>query len=369
MKIMVGIAAGVFGTALLVLGAFVMARRQDSGEGVFRQPQPVVAGPSGRNGATEGKQGAAELAALRGKIEGLERDLRRLEEEKRMLQARNASLDKAAAEAKAAGAGGSGEGATTAGEGGDAGAKRTTPEAPPTPESVAAGFEKLAELGLAAYGTEPLMDLVKQVKTLGKAGLDLMAERLAKDERAGARFLVAAILEALADPAAVPALEKALKEDADSLVRRMASHAMAVMHPPEALPGLEAAMRGDADWGVKVNAAYGLAKAGRSEGVQEMLKAYRDPNVDAGVKPAVLGGLADVADPSTAELFREVLHSHREIGFEFMAIKALEKMKDTASLQDLEWVINNSPSHSVKEAAKAAFNTISGKQVYPGEKK
>ncbi|MBI5367657.1 MAG: HEAT repeat domain-containing protein [Planctomycetes bacterium] len=314
-----------------------------------------------RNDAVE----AATAAALKRKEAELTAEVARLTTERDAMKARLAALEKLAQAAEAARAAAAAAPTAGAAAGGTpAPAEAAKPEAP-TRESVAAAFGAIAEEGVFAYGGEGMKKVIAGVKALGKEGLELMASQLKDGASSAARFLAAAILEGVGDPAAVPALELALKSDADALVRRMASHAMAVMHPDEALNALDDAMRHDADWGVRANSAYGLAKAGRQEGVEGLVKFYQDPTVDAATKPAILGGLMDVAAPSTAPIFRALLKEKQEIGFHLMAIKALEKMKDVDSLTELRVLINDPQvDGSVKAAAKGAYNAISGQVEY-----
>lgn len=353
------ILGAVFGAvvAVVVLTLVLRLTPRDDRSGEARDgagaTPPAAGGPRG----LDAQRVAAERDALKAKQAELAQAIEDLRKEKAALTQRLADLERQAKEAAARPV----PPPTPAGE---PSAAPPAPESKPTRESVAAAFEKVADEGLFAYGTPALKKIEEQVKALGKDGLAFLFERLEKDERSAARFLVAAMLEDLADPAAVPALEKALKDDGESIVRRMAAHALAVSHTADSFAALDDAMRHDKDWGVRANSAYGLAKAGKREGLDELVKFYQDPNLDAQVKPNILGGLMDVADPSTAPIFRDLLKSQKEIGFQLMAIKALEKMKDTGSLEDLNLIINSSPNDSVKAAARAAYNAISGEKVY-----
>jgi HEAT repeat protein len=234
-------------------------------------------------------------------------------------------------------------------------ASPATADAPRAKPDLAAKFSALAEKGLAAYGSPDFQELAKLVKEGGKEAIELLARSLLKGAKSGERFIAAALLEAAGDAAAIPALSEALKSDADLMVRRMASHAIAVIGTEAAESPLRGAMTGDQDWGVRVNSAYGVAKLGREDGLAMLQNAYASADTPAMYRAAILGGLADVAAPSTAPLFRKILSDTKDETFLFMAIGALAKMKDEASRPDLERVASSELPESIREAARKAL--------------
>ena len=75
---------------------------------------------------------------------------------------------------------------------------------------------------------------------------------------------------------------------------------------------------------------------------------------------AILGGLADVAAPSTAPLFRRILSDTKDLSYLFVAVGALSKMKDQASRPDLERLAaSESTPASIREAALKALAELS----------
>jgi hypothetical protein len=243
--------------------------------------------------------------------------------------------------------------------------KPVEPEKPvPKPEppkeadpNIAALFMKLSKMGFSAFNSKEMGELLEALRKAGKDGLDFAIDRLLKAPTANERFLAGAFLESLKDPAALPALAQALSKDTDGLVRRMASHAMAVIGTDAALDGLRTAMQTDKDWGVRANSAYGLAKLGQEDGLKILEGFYTSPDSTKEQKMAAFGGLADVAHPTSAPLFRELLTS-TEMSYLLVAIKTLEKMKDTASLPELQKLANSAEEESVREAAAKAIEAI-----------
>src|SRR5882672_931296 len=218
-------------------------------------------------------------------------------------------------------------------------------------------FGKLSASGLAGFRSPKYGETLDAVKKAGKAGIDYLTEVLKTSRSATERFYAAALLEGVNDAAALPGLTAALK-DKDDLVRRMASHAIAVLGDPSAEAALRGAATGDADWGVRVNSAYGLAKLKNDDGLRILREAYESSETPAEYRLAVLGGLADVAAPSTAPLFRKILADTKDVSYLLASIIALEKMKDTESLPALEKLQSSSPSDVVQQAAGKAIDAI-----------
>ena len=219
-------------------------------------------------------------------------------------------------------------------------------------------FAALAKKGLAAYGSKEMMELADAVKASGKDGLRLVTDQLQNSTSPQERFLAAALLEKISDPAALPALDTALKNDPDLLVRRMASHAAALIGTDGAVAVLRPAMLNDEDWGVRVNSAYGLAKLKQQDGLDKLQQYYVSAETPPEYSLAILGGLADVAAPSTGPLFRKILADTTDPGYVLIAIGALEKMKDQQALPDLQRIVASSKSDMIRQAAQRAIDSI-----------
>jgi hypothetical protein len=232
-----------------------------------------------------------------------------------------------------------------------------TPEKPASPE-LAERFDKLVAGGLAGLRGPEFGEAKDAVKAGGKSAIEFLSTRLRTSSSATERFLAGALLEAAGDADAVPALASVLKTEKDDMVRRMASHAIAVLGSPAAEGPLREASAGDADWGVRVNSAYGLAKLGQDDGLRILREAYESPSTPAEYRLPVLGGLADVAAPSTAPLFRKILSDTKDVSYLLMSIGALEKMKDTSSLPALQQISTSSLPDMVKQAAAKAVESI-----------
>lgn len=235
--------------------------------------------------------------------------------------------------------------------------KRTKTEAKPGPE-LRGLFTKLAEAGLSGFRSPAFAEALEAVKASGKPAIEYLANVLRTSASATDRFLAAALMEGAGDAAAVESLAAALKEDKDDMVRRMASHALAVLAVPAAEAPLRAAATDDADWGVRVNSAYGLAKLQKEDGLLILRTAYESADTPAEYRLAILGGLADVAAPSTAPLFRQILADTKDASYLLVSIGALEKMKDAESIPALQRMISGTQPDMVKQAAAKAIDAI-----------
>jgi HEAT repeat protein len=219
-------------------------------------------------------------------------------------------------------------------------------------------LEKLSELGLAGFRSPQFGQTLEAVKKGGKPAVDYLSKVLQTSSSATDRFYAAALLEGAGDSGGLPGLVVALKNDSDEMVRRMASHAIAVLGVPDGAGPLREAASGDPDWGVRVNSAYGLAKLQNEDGLRMLQDAYESPQTPADYRLTVLGGLADVAAPSTAPLFRKILTDTQDVSYLLASIGALEKMKDAGALPALEQLQGSSSSPLVKQAAAKAIDAI-----------
>lgn len=203
-----------------------------------------------------------------------------------------------------------------------------------------------------------MQDLADALKAAGPNGHRLVIDQLQNSTSPQERFLAAALLEKIGDPAALPALATALKNDPDLLVRRMASHAAALIGTDAAVNVLRPAMLHDEDWGVRVNAAYGLAKLKQPDGLDTLQQFYGSTDTPAEYRLAILAGLADVAAPATGPLFRKILADTTDEGYVLIAIGALEKMKDSQAVPDLQRIFTSAKSPTVRQAAQRAIDNI-----------
>jgi|SRR5688572_5034630 len=234
-----------------------------------------------------------------------------------------------------------------------------TKPAEPEPGDVVARFAALAPKGLKAFSDPEYGAILKELFKKKDKSIEFLAEQLLNSKSQDERFLAAAMLEALKDPAGIAALSESLGKDEAGLVRRMASHALAMIGTDASLPALRAAMSADKDWGVRVNSAYGVAKMGQPDGAKVLEEAYYSKEA-AGYQAIIFNALADAATSSSAPFFRKVLGESSEIGYLIGSIGALEKLKDSESLSLLTRIAGDAKyDPTVREAARRAADSLS----------
>jgi HEAT repeat protein len=245
-------------------------------------------------------------------------------------------------------------------------AKLAAPPAPPEepkeaalPEDLETRFGKLAPLREGALGAADFHKLVEQLKKGGAKSIAYLADKLMNSKDPNERFLAAALMGGLGDPAVIPHLGKALEVDEAGMVRRMASNALALMKHADGLPALRAALASDKDWGVRVNSAYGIAKLGQSDGEKALEDLYYSKETQAGYQVFVFGALADVATQASVPFFRKILGEKTELGFQLGAIGVLEKLKVVDAIPDLNRIAGDANYDvSVRDAARKAADSL-----------
>jgi hypothetical protein len=221
-------------------------------------------------------------------------------------------------------------------------------------------FKSLAKEGIGVFGDPEFGKLAADLKKLGSKAMEALAALLINSESAQERFLAGALMEQLADPAALPALIRSLQSDHDDMVRRMSSHAMATIGTDAALEPLRAAMTGDKEWGVRVNAAYGVAKLGQADGLKYLEEVWNSPKSPSDQKLAALGGLVHVASPSSAPVFRKILSESTDLTHLIVSIMAVQKMKDSSFIEDLNRLAGRTNvAANIREMAKKAADDLS----------
>ncbi|MEZ4472887.1 MAG: HEAT repeat domain-containing protein [bacterium] len=240
---------------------------------------------------------------------------------------------------------------------------RTGDVAPRAPAEVEAAVRALAkEMGINAYTfLTPDAALMKELAALGPEGIKILSAML----RSGTddeRFVAAAMLEKLGDPSAVPALADLLfdpKND-NTLLQRMASHAMAIIGGEEAVGPLERVLEGEMEWGIKANSAFGLAQMGRESGIDWMLETYTNAS-DPTVAAALLPAMAEVGDPSYLPVFHRILQEESEYSKRYVALHGITKTGSRESLPVLQAIIDDPKAdRALVTAAQKALGEISG---------
>ena len=249
--------------------------------------------------------------------------------------------------------------------------RRAEVDAPPVPrdaEDVRLEIVDLARTdGLGVYGAvEDDHPLLRELEAMGPPGIALLATLL-RTGNDTERFVAAALLEKLDDPAAIPALEEALFGDnhGNILIQRMASHALGKIGGEAAIPVLERTVAEGAEWGIRTNAAYSLAQMGRESGIDWLLDAYRTSD-DAAVRGTLLGAMGRIGDRSYVPELHRALKEETEYSRRITAVGGIINASQASSLPVLEALIADPDEDAmIVHEAKKAYNEISQSEIYP----
>lgn len=228
-----------------------------------------------------------------------------------------------------------------------------------TVDRVLKAIDELKDQGLATF-VRPgaTAQLVADLKALGAEGVKALLPLLKADED-NTRLLAAKLLEDMADPASISALEEtALKDDVE-LVANMSSHALALMDSTDTNPALHRIVAECKHEGAKVNALFGLAKNGDARGLELTAAYLRDQKNSAGMRTALGAGLLMVPNPKLFPIATEFLDGHRdEPRIMGLAVEFYRRLGSPEALGRLRAIAEDSTqSNEVRAAARKALGS------------
>ena len=202
----------------------------------------------------------------------------------------------------------------------------------------------------AAYGlgeAEPEVDRTKVVSALG----DRMA-----DQHPDVRERSAWALGEIEDGAAVPALTRALRSDADRRVRATAAWALGEIEDPSAVPGLISVLN-DNDLEIRKKAAWALGEIESELAVDPLVKALQD--ADAGMRREAAWALGEIESGTAVSGLVAVL-ADPEVRVRRQAAWALGEIESIAAvsplinaLKDSDWQVRKMAAWALGEIEDA----------------
>jgi len=194
-------------------------------------------------------------------------------------------------------------------------------------------------------------------KALGEirdpAAVPALEKALVDDEAWGVRIAAAKALGEIRDPAAVPALEKALGDDEAREVREAAAAALGEIKGKAAVEALIRALGNEDNW-VRITAARTLREMRNPATVEALLKALGDKA--GNVRQAAAGALGWVKDQDIVEALLKAL-GDKEWYVRTTAAGVLGAIKDSGSIPALVKALDDEDLF-VREAAAAALGAI-----------
>lgn len=224
-------------------------------------------------------------------------------------------------------------------------------------EPLDAAFSRLAGGGFLAVQGPLGAELLDRLRTLGEEGIAFLAAELAS-EAADRRFAAAAIAERLAAPALIGPLSAAALEDEDSIVRRMASHALAAMGNEAAGDALVEILAAETrDAGVRLNAWYGLATLGRPEAV-ERFRELLDGSGGEITADFIVDTALEIEDPRLHPALRAAYdHSAVTDGLRIAILRTLAREDRDAWIEFIRAV---AADEKTPEAVREVARTLAG---------
>jgi hypothetical protein len=206
-------------------------------------------------------------------------------------------------------------------------------------------------------------ELVEDLRAMGDVGAQALLQVLAAGNDTDERRAAARLLGQLQVPQALGALRDILDNDPDVLLRRAAASSLRQLQTPESIPVLERLLGTPGeDRMVRLSAAYGLAEAGRPNGVTGLAQIFAESTADGRGRHMAFRALASLDDDRAAPYMRQIAGSAVEPNYRLRAIRYLATQGDQQSLGILQTIMKNaSEQPSVRDAATSAYRALGGR--------
>lgn len=206
-------------------------------------------------------------------------------------------------------------------------------------------------------------ELVEDLRAMGDVGAQALLQILAAGNDTDERRAAARLLGQLQVPQALGALKDILDNDPDVLLRRAAASSLRQLQTPESLPVLERLLGNPGeDRMVRLSAAYGLAEAGRPNGVGGLAQIFAESTADGRGRDIAFRALASLDGDRAAPYMRQIAGSGAEPNYRVRAIRYLATQGDQQSLGILQAIMKNaSEQPSVRDAATSAYRVLGGR--------
>jgi hypothetical protein len=236
------------------------------------------------------------------------------------------------------------------------------------PPTVQAALDRFYSYMAATRGTDArerwreARKLLAELREMGDAAAEALMHVLASGADSDERRAAARLLGNLQVARALPFLRDVLDSDGDLLLRRAAASGLRQLQTPESLPVMERLLANPGeDRMVRLSAAFGLAEAGRPQGVTALARIFDEAAADGRGRESAFRALAALNDERSLPFMRQVAGSDSEPGYRLRAIRYLAAQGDRQALDVLQ-VVMNSPREqpSIRDAAASAYRILAG---------
>jgi HEAT repeats len=247
-------------------------------------------------------------------------------------------------------------------------ATRGAPSGPPaTVETALDRFYRYLEAtrggGEGREGWRRARELVEELRGMGDAAGKALMQVLGAGNDSDERRAAARLLGTLQVPQSLPMLKDIIEKDDDVLLRRAAAVGLRQLQTPDAVPVMEHILaNGGDDRFVRLSAAYGLAEAGRPQGVNGLAQIFNESALDGRGRDMAFRALTSLNDERPVPFMRAVITSDAEPSYRLRAIQYVTAQGDRQSLPALQ-VLMQSPTEqaSIRDAATHAYQALGGK--------
>lgn len=238
------------------------------------------------------------------------------------------------------------------------------------PITVEAALERVKKYVEATSGAgegrgrwQQARELVEDLRAMGDVGAQALLQVLAAGNDSDERRAAARLLGQLQVPQALGALKDILDNDGDVLLRRAAASGLRQLQTPESIPVMERLLGNSGeDRMVRLSAAYGLADAGRSNGVAGLAAIFAESAADGRGRDVAFRALVSLDEDRAGPYMRRIAASPGEPGYRLRAIRYLAMQGDQQSLGMLQAIMRNtSEQPSVRDAAGNAYRALGGR--------
>ena len=238
------------------------------------------------------------------------------------------------------------------------------------PVTVEAALERFHRYVEATSGTgegrgrwQQVRELVEELRAMGDVGTQALLHVLAAGNDSDERRAAARLLGQLQAPQALGPLKDILDNDPDVLLRRAAASGLRQLQTPESLPVMERLLANPGeDRMVRLSAAYGLADAGRANGVAALAGIFNEAAADGRGRDAAFRALNALDDDRAGPYMRQIAAGAGDPAYRLRAIRYLAAQGDTQSLPVLQNIMRNSSEQpSVRDAAGQAYRALGGR--------
>src|SRR5262245_5934096 len=250
----------------------------------------------------------------------------------------------------------------------DRGSSRATPSSQPaTVETALDRFYRYLEAtrggGEGREGWRRARELVDELRGMGDAAGKALMQVLSAGNDSDERRAAARLLGTLQVPQSLPLLKDIIEQDDDVLLRRAAASGLRQLQTPDSMPVMEHILaNGGDDRFVRLSAAYGLAEAGKPQGVNGLVQIFNESALDGRGRDMAFRALTSLNDERPVPFMRTVIASDAEPSFRLRAIQYVTAQGDSQSLPTLQILIKSPAEQaSIRDAAAQAYRTLGGK--------